>query len=151
MIIEISKLEGAALDWAVAQVDSMCLGLDWKQTAVVLTWVGFGVIDSFQTPCAFLSNGVCMSEKMRMRRRGVDPYSPSTDWSQGGRLIESMRVTVEFAMAGKGLWHAYVLSDEENAGFYGSTPLTAACRAIVAAASGASKIEVPDKIMGALS
>lgn len=72
--------------------------------------------------------------------------SYSSDWSQGGPLIERFGITVEYAMVGMGDWHAYQRNDEDNVGFYAHTPLEAAMRAIVAAELG-DTVDVPEVLV----
>lgn len=58
----------------------------------------------------------------------IDLYSPSTDWSQGGPIIEQERI--ELRLASDGEWYANMLDDPP--GFRSATPLIAAMRAFVA-------------------
>jgi len=68
-------------------------------------------------------------------------YSPSTDWSQGGPLIQREFVTIypETYTSGD-LWFASPFSGTES--FEGETPLIAAMRCLVASKFGN---EVPDE------
>lgn len=81
-----------------------------------------------------------------------EDYSPSTDWIQGGPLIERYRVVCDYGRP---------LSDGESprwfaqcwspyAGEYGATPLIAACRAIVAAKLG-NEVQVPAELVQEVS
>ena len=67
-----------------------------------------------------------------------DDWTPSTDWSQGGPLIERYMVACDYgrplADGEKPLWFAQVW--KPYGGMHGDTPLIAACRAIVAANLG---------------
>jgi len=71
-------------------------------------------------------------------------YSPSSDWSQGGPLIEQGEVKIKpawrewYASARNGILHYAETS--------GPTPLIAACRAIVAANLG-DEVEVPEELV----
>ena len=61
-----------------------------------------------------------------------EDYSPSTDWSQGGPIIEREKIEL-FIRDEK--WFAYSsLSTPED--FYGETPLIAAMRCYVASKQG---------------
>lgn len=111
--VKTSELEGAALDWAVAQA------------------IGMELLLCGDHPHAVIDGQI------------AGRYQPSTDWSQGGPLIEKYRVSV-------------IYSDEEcdpcawtddTAVWPGPTPLIAACRAIVAAKLGAV-VQVPADLIG---
>lgn len=71
-------------------------------------------------------------------------YSPSTDWSQGGPLIEKYTIGVDLER--DGLWVATPPNWNEETIQYGSTPLIAACRAIVAAKLG-GVVSVPSELV----
>lgn len=156
--VNVAELEGVALDWAVAQIDPMCNGLTWE--VVPGGKVGFAVISGEKTPCAFLSHGSCLSERMRLNRDGVRGYSPSTDWSHGGPLIDEFSVSLISSKtqfyegiaftATIGPFGQYI--DDSLPGMIesdysvGKTPLIAACRAIVAAKFG-DTVEVPEELL----
>lgn len=74
-------------------------------------------------------------------------YSPSTDWSQGGPLIEKYGVAIDYRKLSK-LWDAHC-SAMRGASWMNSckTPLIAACRAIVSAHLGDS-VDVPAELVG---
>src|SRR3990172_8068453 len=59
-------------------------------------------------------------------------FAPSTDWSQGGPIIERERISI--AITGGGDWRAHGC-DVGTA--YGPTPLVAAMRCLVASKLGA--------------
>lgn len=141
--VKVGDLKGPALDWAVAQIDSFCTGLEWRPRAEGRLFVGFGMIENVTQPCAYLSNGSSISERFGMRRNGVEPYSPSTDWSQGGRLIEQHCISL-LTYESSDWWAGFDLDHGEPSGAnaFGETPLIAACRALVAAKIGQT-VEVP--------
>jgi len=129
--VKTAELEGAPLDWAVAVIE----GHD-----VIVHGVGTyrydkrGGIHCCKYGCTFGPRSLTSDS---------DEYSPSTDWSQGGPLIEKYRVSI-------------IYSDEEcdprawtddTAAWHGPTPLIAACRAIVAARQG-GVVEVPGELVG---
>jgi len=60
-------------------------------------------------------------------------FSPSTNWSQCGKLIEEYKVTVEW-YEGFGEWSAY--TDDASKNFYEATPQEAVCRAVIAMKEG---------------
>lgn len=122
--VKTAELSGSALDWAVAKAEG-----DEH-------WTSDRNIDWFA---------------WRMRN-----WKPSTDWSQGGPLIEKYRAypdryhdTVVISEEGR----FFVLADSETLNFgdefdsmEGSTPLIAACRAIVAAKMG-DVVQVPAELL----
>ena len=74
-------------------------------------------------------------------------YSPSTDWSQGGPILEREGITVSKE---EGLWSAYFrdhLFEEDCSEHWqvGPTPLIAAMRCYVASKLGNS-VEVPEEL-----
>lgn len=142
MIIQTKDLTGVALDWAVAKSVGAYKGLvkPYKNS------------DTEESALIFPNAGHC--EWMQ------GEYHPSTDWAQGGPLIDQYKIDL--------YWHhEYQLDDEtrpmweaccENAQVVfaddydpiGETALIAACRAIVAAELGDS-VDVPDELIGAAS
>jgi len=66
-------------------------------------------------------------------------YTPSTDWSQGGPIIE--REHIELEWSGQD-WTAVTRADEE---FFGFTPLVAAMRCYVASKLG-DEVEIPEEL-----
>ena len=112
--IPVESLEGAALDWAVAR----CEGVD-----------DYIVNESFMTRW---TDDECEG--------GVD-YHYSTDWAQGGPIIEREKMTLEWTGED---WMAYIRHDEE---YFGPTPLIAAMRCYVASVLG-DEVEVPNELEG---
>ena len=102
-----SELMGAALDWAVAEIENPKPehyrdheGLEWERE-----------------------------------------YSPSTDWAQGGPIIERERISVnQFG----GAWKA---SSLRQSAIVGPTPLIAAMRCYVASKLG-DEVEIPAELTG---
>ena len=109
--IKTSELQGAALDWAVAEAVGLSVTRElngWHQVeegSICLGWVGVN-------------------------------YRPSTNWSQGGPLIERHEVEIE-----AGPWSACCGIKT----MHGDTILEAACRAIVAAKLG-DEVDVPEEL-----
>ena len=70
-----------------------------------------------------------------------DVYSPSTDWAQGGPIIERK----EIELVPKGMhWDAY--ADEDfHVPYSGPTPLIAAMRCYVASKLG-DEVEIPEEL-----
>jgi hypothetical protein len=127
MKIKTSELTGAALDWAVAVAEGREPRSKWL-------WASGCFVGA--PPC---------------------PYPPSTDWSQGGPIIERelLEVTPRFHSAGyehpKGQWYwmAFVLGPnnmDENHEQHGPTPLIAAMRCYVASKLG-DEVDVPEELL----
>ena len=125
MQVNTGKLIGAALDWAVAKAA--------------------GHVDDFDS---WLDSPTLQEVK-------DSGFRPSTDWSQGGPLIERERIKV-FPNVG-GNWLAQIKHEELHpltgtnivsgwTNTHGSTPLVAAMRCYVASTLG-YKIEVPDALV----
>ena len=66
-----------------------------------------------------------------------DPHFYSTDWAEGGPIIEREKITTEWTGED---WMGYIRHDEE---FFGPTPLIAAMRCYVASKLG-EEITVPE-------
>jgi hypothetical protein len=72
-----------------------------------------------------------------------DNYHPSTDWAQGGPIIEREKTTVEYT-GDPDTWCACIMADQE---VYGPTPLIAAMRCYVASKLG-DEVEIPQELLG---
>lgn len=121
MKIKVSELQGPALDWAVAK----CENPEWSDDAVIVNVTTFDEYDG--TICIY-----------------------SSDWAQGGPIIERERITLDYTVRGQEtvLWTArqYAFDgtclDTES----GPTPLIAAMRCYVASKMG-DDVEVPDGLV----
>lgn len=118
--VKTEELTGAGLDWAVAKV------------------VGVKVITDPNSP-----------RKRQMVEdtaavNGWYCYSPSTDWSQGGPLIEKNYVSVQIMRGG---WEADVFDARLPSLQWSNSPLEAVCRAVVASRLG-GEVEVPQELVG---
>ncbi len=123
MQVKTQDLTGAALDWAVAKVD----GIEYRHAGI---------------KCRTRLTGRTFHHYTKPN------FMPSTDWSQGGPLIEKHLIelgapTAEGTFAG--VWYASWEWGPPS-GFFGSTPLIAACRAIVASALG-DTVSVPKELV----
>ncbi len=118
MKIKTSELTGAALDWAVAVSD--CQQVMSRQTPKRL----------------LLANGDNWEAL----------YAPSTDWSQGGPIIERERISI--TLKHHGWWAAciYNVNDEPQYGQIASTTLIAAMRCFVASRLG-DEVDVPEELL----
>ena len=126
-----SELTGAALDWAVAK----CEGATNLRHDTVATWW----VDLNGEPRA-LSSGWSPRQS----------WHPSTDWSQGGPIIEREKLSVGTRYTNDQIYHdADVLCWARNAigGFlkYGPTPLIAAMRCYVASKMG-DEVKIPEEL-----
>lgn len=132
MKIKTSELEGAALDWAVGMAEDggciVCQGSvpRWKFPGLEASvWAG------------------------DLELGDIERWSPSTDWSQGGPLIEEFNVStfrIDSETIGAEFEHRYMQYESQTADAYGSTPLISAMRAIVAAKLG-DTVDVPDELL----
>jgi hypothetical protein len=121
MKIKTSELTGAALDWAVAQAE------------------GFPIID-VQYKHIYI-NGERGTPFLGMR------WIPSTDWAQGGPIIERKKIGVEWQSVDK-RWTAALCYDRRKDMWsieYGPTPLIAAMRCHVASKLG-DEVEIPEEL-----
>ena len=110
MKIKTSELQGSALDWAVA-----------KAKRIELSHGCY--------------NRLLVDGRMSAGQKMLAPYNPSTDWEQGGPIIELEGINLR-ALSGA-LWEAETWSAE--GGQYlldGPTPLIAAMRCYVASVLG---------------
>jgi hypothetical protein len=121
MKLKTSELQGAALDWAVAKCEGE-LSQHGGQVHLV-------------------------ESKVRFYEDTLDiQYTPSTDWAQGGPIIERDIAKVErFSDA---LWEATAYTkDAQDIVQSGPTPLIAAMRCYVASKLG-DEVEVPNELEG---
>jgi hypothetical protein len=123
-----SELTGAALDWAV----SKC-----------------GFDDEIQPPCRVMVDSIAYGPNGRApqyvyTKSTGERFTPSTDWAQGGPIIEREKITTTPVNG----WQA---SLTRGGIFYTSgpvspTPLVAACRCYVASKLG-DTVDVPPELL----
>ena len=118
-----SELTGAALNWAVAKCEGPSVFVKHAPVQVMYTPKG---------------------------KRSWYVYTPSTNWGQGGPIIERELLMIEPVFWTVEGWHwvAYVLGPNNLAENYeqrGSTPLIAAMRCYVASKLG-DDIEIPEDL-----
>jgi len=118
-----SELTGAALDWAVAHAQ----GLDYE---IVDGTVVTGA-KRFEANTADKYYG-CEFDEV---------YAPSTDWAQGGPIIEREYMYLEYS----GIWRAYCTQNGNSFLSVGSTPLIAAMSCYVASKLG-DEVELPEEL-----
>ena len=120
-----SELTGAALDWAVAKCE------------------GFTDYDH--------ATETMLAPRKEYGRVNLDEYSYSTDWAQGGPIIERGGISIRYSEKdARGAWYAvlgpnrFLSPDHEGSG---TTPLIAAMRCYVASKLG-DEIEIPEELKG---
>ncbi len=113
--MKVSELQGAALDWAVA----MCAGYQGNASLKRNNPLDDGALEHLW----------------------LKDYKPSTNWAQGGPIIE--REGIDLKRITDALWDAHM----NNVNFYedGPTPLIAAMRCYVASKLG-DDIELPEEL-----
>ena len=76
-------------------------------------------------------------------------YKPSTDWAQGGPIIERETCIAMLGRLNGGIWQVQALYDigQDKPGdyYYGPTPLVAAMRCYVASKIG-DEVEIPEEL-----
>lgn len=125
MNIKTSELTGAALDWAVARLESKASPTGMDSADILL----------------YRSTAT----NAWMYKRWAIPYS--TDWAQGGPIIEREKIATQWAM---GCWAA--VPDRTNYPncdapyFFAKTPLDAAMCCYVASKLG-DEVDVPEELL----
>jgi hypothetical protein len=139
-----SELTGAALDWAVAKCEGRTIKPDPMGNGDGSYWIWE------ETPSP---KGGIIPSKSVYWRIGYG-YAPSTNWSQGGPIIEREGICLRKEPDGSG-W--YAVTDGKNfldgrccaAGASdggGDTPLIAAMRCYVASKLG-DEVEIPKELL----
>lgn len=161
--VKTSELEGAALDWAAAQIDPMCEGLKWMRVEESPLWAGFAEIDGESTICAYLPLSANLREQRKARAHLSERYSPSTDWSRGGPLIERYNLTLSSPKSSvhrnggplhgwgeSGVWSTCTwekgVNGKRATGYHESSALTATMRTIVKFELG-DTVDVPKELV----
>ncbi len=118
MKVNTNILSGNALNWAVAKSE--------KQDPV-------------------LDNGEVFSFKEVMGRKYPLRWEPSTNWAQGGVMIEREKITLDYRpdLNTARPWLATLPSGAEE---HGATPLIAAMRVYVSGVLGDS-IDIPEELL----
>ena len=78
-------------------------------------------------------------------RTHMDAWPYSTDWSQGGPIIE--REKIGSLHEARGVWSASTKWEDPAKVFYGKTKLIAAMRCYVASKLG-DELEIPNELIG---
>lgn len=128
-----------ALDWAVAHATK---AWEWAHEwfpAMTLDPTFRGVSDN-------ATYGHVSLIPRNPMRQDSQPFMPSTDWAQGGRLIEKHQVSLHCPQSTDDVWAAWIITDSEEVAQGGDTALVAACRAIVAANLG-DTLSIPAELV----
>jgi hypothetical protein len=88
--------------------------------------------------------GLAISDRATKWRAENCPHLYSTDWSQGGPIIERERINVD-PSPDSAEWYSYY--DNNGKWCTGPTPLIAAMRCYVASKLG-DEVEIPNKLTG---
>ena len=150
MKIKTSELEGAALDWAVAQSSKAwefghslhpAMTLDPTFKSVCIRPYPRGEFGALVDTCVLLPRNSMRQDPL--------PFCPSSDWSHCGPIIEKMDVQVRINdWPNEVKWLGIARSADRMVMVCqkGTTPLIAACRAIVAAKLG-DDVDVPEDLI----
>jgi hypothetical protein len=122
MKINTSELTGAALDWAVAQCEGHLIAKHRR---------GGDIRIHTPYPKPMFSRTI--------------PFCPSTDWVQGGTIIEREKISVEPCWDDVSIWVASMFEPDCKFNRIGNTPLIAAMRCYVAGKMG-DEIEIPEEL-----
>lgn len=159
MEVKTSDLIGSALDWAVAKCECLPLRFDpmgfGKETPKSIT-AGWWVWTDGLAGLAMIIGHKKVTPNQH------DGYSPSTDWAQGGPIIEREKIDIRNTITEGGyrtsdsmdacyaqitLPNGATVFDAEKVAFdYGPTPLIAAMRCYVASKLG-DTVDVPDSLV----
>lgn len=143
--VKTSELTGAQLDWAVAHA-----GREWEQAHKLFPTMTLDPRFKGVFICEQDGKPVCFLEPNNTMRQDPQYFMPSTNWAQGGPIIEREEITVGPAApygCTEYKFHANILLESGiHAGSIcharGDTPLIAAMRAFVASKLG-DEVEVP--------
>lgn len=123
MKVKTRDLIGAQLDWAVAK----CEGWECEFS------------DEVSGPWLIPADGYLNDE------RPLSGFTPSTNWAQGGPIIEREKMYINFGVLGSP-WEAVVPSRTFTLVSYGETALVAAMRAFVLSRLG-PEVEIPEEFL----
>ncbi|WP_404823273.1 phage protein NinX family protein [Pseudomonas capsici] len=121
--VKTAELTGAALDWAVAQVDGV--------KTIML-----------QVRSSEHKKPFALAGSIALPLAAEEGYAPSICWHCGGPLVDRFKIEI---IRCHDEVHAKV-AGKTNAAGYGDTVLVAACRAIVASKLG-DTVQVPRELM----
>lgn len=119
--VKISELQGAALDWAVAKATGKFVTLSYAITPPHV-----------------------------MTSRDDERYQPSTDWAQGGPLIERYGISVRCHSDGNwvgSVGESLFLTAGETALIAAVRTIVAAMNNTVAARTEGNTVDIPDELV----
>lgn len=99
------------------------------------------VLDWLVTRCQAAAVGVELNLDRFLHHHDLGSFEYSTDWAQGGPIIDSEGIS--WHCGNKSSWHAYAYGSADN--FSGPTPIIAAMRCYVASKLGETA-EVPKEL-----
>lgn len=148
--VKTADLIGPALDWAVAQVcvAEGSVSIDPQDAQSRLPYVTFDAAGPWIWGAGREQRGTVNKEtgKPWVFHGPGGRFEPSTDWGQGGPLIEEHQIGLDWnGVDGTAMWWLATHQDIA-APQIGDTPLIAACRAIVAAKLG-DEVQVPAELV----
>jgi hypothetical protein len=138
MLVNAEYLDGLALDWAVAKAKGYQLYKDAHLNGE--TKYGWHVSGLSEDHNYWIS---------------LEAYSPSTDWAQGGPIIECELIDMQakynsgnpIVPKGQWYWQASIVGEDGVAYWFdGPAPLVTAMRCYVASKLG-PELDVPDELM----
>lgn len=112
------------LDYKVAQFDKKCEGLTWEDQCGMYAGIGDGQV------VAIIPDN--LAHRLFAVKAKAVCYSPSTNWSQGGPLIEEYKIDIYYDE----IWFATCGHLEQGKKESGETPLIAAMKALAAHKEG---------------
>ena len=133
--IKVSEATGPVLDWLVAKCEG-AFDLQRRECFHNRPWFFYMRDDD---------------EPDIVRHTYLNEYEPSTDWAQGGQIIDLEKIQTSFGHGLRGdLWFAerhrnYAMGRDTASQQYGPTPLVAAMRCYVASKLG-DEVEVPEEL-----
>lgn len=135
MKIKTCELTGPALDWAVAQAEG-------HRVSLSRNWYQGQAEEPFSMKVSWCRDGMVDSVHWWAGQR----FSPSTDWSQGGQIIEKEQINLTFCA---GFWRA-TRDDRPASGEHaeedGPTVLIAAMRCFASSRLG-DEVDVPGEML----
>ena len=146
-----SELTGAALDWAVAKCEGdLFESAPTVEPQIAKVWplTGLVRIENGKRVGYVVNDPLFKRTKRSYADEGgirlfVDVWGPSTDWAQGGPIIEREELCID--KVARENWCACVRSVKNSPWLYGPTPLIAAMRCYVTSKLGAD-INIPEDL-----
>lgn len=121
MKVKVSEATNTQLDWMVGKCE------------------GINIVSSLKRHQAKPDDYILFFDSIERNNNSQDIYAPTTNWSQGGPIID--RGLIEFRKTNTGLLASY----HEGATWFGPTHLVAAMRCFVASKLG-EEVEIPEEL-----